>query len=46
MPKPETVTDSTDHEIHPLRQATLDDDVYYIIKQTHESLGHASSKKI
>jgi hypothetical protein len=26
---------------YPLRQATLDDDVYYIIKQTHERLGHA-----
>lgn len=30
----------------PARQVTLDDDVYYIVKQTHERLGHAGSKKI
>ena len=32
----------------PARQVTPDDDVYYIVKlkQTHERLGHADSKKI
>jgi hypothetical protein len=29
----------------PLCQITLDDDVYYIIKHTHERLGHTGSKK-
>jgi len=46
MRKPKVITTSTEHEIHlPLRQAALDDDVYYIIKQTHKRLGHASAKK-
>jgi IS30 family transposase len=46
MRKPEVVAAGTEHEIRlPLRQAALDDDIYYIIKQTHERLGHAGAKK-
>jgi hypothetical protein len=46
MRKPEIIAAGTEHETHlPLRQVALDDDVYYIIKQTHERLGHAGSKK-
>lgn len=41
MRKPEVITAGT----LPLRQVALDDDVYYIIKQTHERLGHAGAKK-
>jgi Integrase zinc binding domain len=44
--KPETFAGGTDHEVHlPLRQVALDDDVYYVIKQAHERLGHAGYKK-
>jgi hypothetical protein len=46
MRKPETVALGTDHEAHlSLRQVALDDDVYYVIKQAHERLGHAGYKK-
>jgi hypothetical protein len=46
MRKPETIAPDTDHEVHlPLRQVALDDDVYYVIKQAHERLGHAGYKK-
>lgn len=46
MRKPETFAPGTDHETHlPLRQVALDDDVYYVIKQAHERLGHAGYKK-
>lgn len=46
MRKPEVITAGTEHGTHlPLRQVALDDDVYYIIKQTHERLGHAGAKK-
>jgi hypothetical protein len=46
MRKPEVFAEGTDHEVRlPLRQAALDDDVYYVIKQAHERLGHAGYKK-
>jgi transposase InsO family protein len=46
MRKPEVFAAGTDHEVRlPLRQAALDDDVYYVIKQAHERLGHAGYKK-
>jgi hypothetical protein len=46
MRKPETVAPRTDNETHlSLRQAALDDDVYYVIKQTHEQLGYTGYKK-
>jgi hypothetical protein len=35
------VAASTERETYlPARQVALDDDVYYIVKQTHERLGH------
>jgi hypothetical protein len=41
MRKAEVVAASTEHETYlPARQVALDDDVYYIVKQTHERLGH------
>ena len=41
MRKAEVVAAGTEHETHlPARQVALDDDVY-IVKQTHERLGHA-----
>jgi hypothetical protein len=44
--KPETVAPGTDYKAYlPLRQVTPDDDVYYVIKQAHERLEHASYKK-
>ena len=40
------VAAGTEHETHlPVRQVALDDDVYYVVKQTTERLGHAGSKK-
>jgi hypothetical protein len=46
MRKPEIFAEGTDHEVAlPLRQVALNDDVYYIIKQAHERLGHAGYKK-
>ena len=46
MRKPEIIASDTDHEVHlPLHQVALDDDVYYVIKQTHERLRHADYKK-
>ena len=40
MRKAEVVAAGTEHETHlPARQVALDDDVYYITKQTHERLG-------
>jgi hypothetical protein len=44
--KPETITASTDHETHlPLRQAVLDQEIYYVIKQTYKRLGYTGLKK-
>ena len=41
MRKAEVVAAGTEHEIHlPARQVALDDDVYYVVKQTNERLGH------
>jgi hypothetical protein len=46
MRKPEVFAKEIKHEVYlPLRQVTLDDDVYYIIKQTHERLKHVDYKK-
>jgi hypothetical protein len=45
MRKAEVVAAGTEHETYlPARQVALDDDVYYIVKQAHERLGHASKK--
>src|SRR5205807_900074 len=46
MRKSETIAPDTDDEVHlPLRHVALDDDVYYVIKQAHERLGHVGYKK-
>jgi predicted protein tyrosine phosphatase len=46
MHKLETIAAGTNHEARlPLCQAVLDQEIYYVIKQTHERLGHAGSKK-
>jgi hypothetical protein len=44
--KPETIAKGINHEIYLLfRQAALDDDVYYIIKQAHKRLEYINYKK-
>lgn len=46
MRKLETIAASTNHEAClPLRQAVLDQQIYYVIKQSRERLKHAGSKK-
>lgn len=42
MRKLETIAAGTNHEAClPLRQAVLDQQIYYVIKQSRERLGHA-----
>jgi hypothetical protein len=44
--KPKTITAGIDHETHlPLRQAVLNREIYYVIKQTYKRLGYTGLKK-
>jgi predicted site-specific integrase-resolvase len=46
MHKLETIAAGANHKVRlPLRQAVLDQEVYYVIKQSRERLGRAGSKK-